>query len=151
MRKKVSLVTPSALTLSVPRSELCSYLRAAISEQRRIDATYASHEGSISSSQAAALSIEARPDKEADVRLVLPPEPQPGKGGKIKSGQRKHRHTTKAGLPSQIAISTDQAVRIPRQDYCIPSISSIQVTSHCCGSTLVDIGPPRPQSRVDHR
>lgn len=101
MRKKVSLKLLSILTMSVPRNELCSYLRAAISEQRRIDATYASHEGSISSSQAAALSIEARPDKEADVRLVLPPEPQPGKGGKIKSGQRKHRHTTKAGLPSQ--------------------------------------------------
>jgi translation initiation factor 2-alpha kinase 4 len=82
------------LTNAVPRGELCSYLRAAITEQRRIDATYASHEGSISSSQAAALSVETRPDKEADIKLILPPEPQPAKGGKFKP-QRKHRHTTK--------------------------------------------------------
>ena len=79
------------LTCAVPRGELCSYLRATIAEQRRIDATYASHEGSLSSSQAAAHAVEARPDRDYDIRLSLPAEPlQAVKGGKSKTN-RKHR------------------------------------------------------------
>jgi translation initiation factor 2-alpha kinase 4 len=77
----------------VPRADLCNYLRTAIAEQRRVDATYASAEGSIPSAQAAALSVEPR-EKEMELRLVLPPEPQSAKGTKGRP-VRKHRHTTR--------------------------------------------------------
>lgn len=78
--------------VSVPRNELCNHLRQAISEQRRVDASYASAEGSIPHAQAAAMSIEPRTD--VDIRLVLPPEPGTSKGTKGRP-VRKHRHVTK--------------------------------------------------------
>jgi hypothetical protein len=83
----------------VPRADLCNYLRTAIAEQRRVDATYASAEGSIPSAQAAALSVEPR-EKEMELRLVLPPEPQSAKGTKGRP-VRKHRHTTRVSPAKQ--------------------------------------------------
>jgi hypothetical protein len=102
-KKKVGNQGECKLTPSVPREELCAHLRAAIAEQKRIDATYASHEGSISSSQAAAMSIEARPAKAADIRLILPPD-EFGPKGKSRP-VKKNRHTTKVCLSSQSAAS----------------------------------------------
>jgi translation initiation factor 2-alpha kinase 4 len=82
----------------VPRGELCNYLRTAIAEQRRVDASYASAEGSIPSVQAGALPIEPKA-AEVDIRLVLPPEPQVAKGTKGRP-VRKHRHATKVSATS---------------------------------------------------
>ncbi|ORY27989.1 hypothetical protein BCR39DRAFT_588886 [Naematelia encephala] len=79
----------------VPRNELIVHLRQAITEQRRIDASYASAEGSIPSAQAAALSVEPSRGQDLDVRLVLPPEPIEKKGTKGRP-VRKHRHVTKS-------------------------------------------------------
>ena len=111
-RERRYVLAMRLVDIQVPRGELCSYLRAAITEQRRIDASYASLEGSISSSQAAALSVEARPDKDFDIRLILPPEPlQQVKGGKVKPN-RKHRHTTKVSSPSLAAGHTDDRLYI---------------------------------------
>ncbi|EAL17471.1 hypothetical protein CNBM1630 [Cryptococcus deneoformans B-3501A] len=65
-----------------------------ISDQRRIDASYASAEGSIPSAQAAALSVEPK-QAEVEIKLILPPEPISAKGTKGRP-VRKHRHGTKS-------------------------------------------------------
>ncbi|WVQ86282.1 hypothetical protein IAT38_008450 [Cryptococcus sp. DSM 104549] len=78
----------------VARNDLCNYLRIAISDQRRIDASYASAEGSIPSAQAAALSVEPK-QTDVEIKLVLPPEPVNSKGTKGRP-VRKHRHGTKS-------------------------------------------------------
>ncbi|KIY32862.1 PEK/GCN2 protein kinase [Cryptococcus gattii E566] len=64
-----------------------------ISDQRRIDASYATAEGSIPSAQAAALSVEPK-QAEVEIKLILPPEPMSAKGTKGRP-VRKHRHGTK--------------------------------------------------------
>ncbi|ODN77808.1 hypothetical protein L202_04931 [Cryptococcus amylolentus CBS 6039] len=78
----------------VPRHDLCNHLRIAIADQRRIDASYASAEGSIPSAQAAALSVEPN-QTEVEIKLILPPEPVVSKGSKGRP-VRKHRHGTKS-------------------------------------------------------
>ncbi|WVR08793.1 hypothetical protein IAU60_005851 [Kwoniella sp. DSM 27419] len=78
----------------VSRHDLCNHLRIAISDQRRIDASYASAEGSIPSAQAAAMSVEPK-QTEVDIKLVLPPEPMTAKGAKGRP-VRKFRHGTKS-------------------------------------------------------
>ncbi|KAK4689653.1 eukaryotic translation initiation factor 2-alpha kinase 4, partial [Tremellales sp. Uapishka_1] len=78
----------------VPRSELCNWLRMATAEQRRIDAGYASAEGSIPSVTAAALSVDPRAP-ELDIRIVLQPDNLVStKQMKVKP-VRKHRRNTK--------------------------------------------------------
>jgi translation initiation factor 2-alpha kinase 4 len=72
-----------------------------ITEQRRIDATYASMEGSISTSQAASLSVDPRLESKVDIRLILPPEPQFTKGTKGRP-IRKFRHGTKVSTITAI-------------------------------------------------
>lgn len=88
--------------MTVARTEICSWLRVAIADQRRVDAAYASAEGSIPSSQATALGIEALPH-DADIRLILPPEPVSRSRKVQREGpNRKHRHVTKViSLTSQ--------------------------------------------------
>ncbi|WWC92548.1 uncharacterized protein L201_007507 [Kwoniella dendrophila CBS 6074] len=78
----------------VSRHDLCNHLRIAISDQRRIDASYASAEGSIPSAQAAAMSVEPK-QAEVDIKLLLPPEPMTTKGTKGRP-IRKFRHGTKS-------------------------------------------------------
>ncbi|WVQ95416.1 hypothetical protein IAU59_002513 [Kwoniella sp. CBS 9459] len=78
----------------VSRHDLCNHLRIAIVEQRRIDASYASAEGSIPSAQAAAMALEPK-QAELDIKLVLPPEPMSSKGTKGRP-VRKFRHSTKS-------------------------------------------------------
>ncbi|WWC65005.1 uncharacterized protein I303_107619 [Kwoniella dejecticola CBS 10117] len=78
----------------VSRHDLCNHLRIAISDQRRIDASYASAEGSIPSAQAAAMSVEPK-QAEVDIKLLLPPEPMSSKGTKGRP-VRKFRHGTKS-------------------------------------------------------
>ncbi|KAL0241915.1 hypothetical protein I308_106089 [Cryptococcus tetragattii IND107] len=80
--------------VEVPRNDLCNHLRIVISDQRRIDASYATAEGSIPSAQAAALSVEPK-QTEVEIKLILPPEPMSAKGTKGRP-VRKHRHGTKS-------------------------------------------------------
>ncbi|OXG72558.1 eukaryotic translation initiation factor 2-alpha kinase [Cryptococcus neoformans Gb118] len=80
--------------VEVPRNDLCNHLRIVISDQRRIDASYATAEGSIPSAQAAALSVEPK-QAEVEIKLILPPEPMSAKGTKGRL-VRKHRHGTKS-------------------------------------------------------
>ncbi|ORX40873.1 kinase-like domain-containing protein [Kockovaella imperatae] len=106
----------------VLRAELCVYLRLAIAEQRRIDATYASAEGSMPSLQAAALAVDTR-SSDIDIRLVLPPEPNSAKGTKGRP-VRKHRHVTKTvyyDKASEFAESTRSTLPIVGVDLA-PSI-----------------------------
>lgn len=91
----------------VPRNELCAYLRQAITEQRRIDASYASAEGSILLAQAAAMSVEPRAD--VDIKLILPPEPNTAKGTKGRP-VRKHRHGTKVREQCSVYVQVDGVV-----------------------------------------
>ena len=77
----------------VPRNELVSYLREKISEQRRIDASYAS----VDQTGGTAYSVPSSGDQKAgetEIKLVLPPEPNSAKNTKGRP-VRKHRHTTK--------------------------------------------------------
>nr|ODN99778.1 PEK/GCN2 protein kinase [Cryptococcus depauperatus CBS 7855] len=78
----------------IPRHDLCNYLRIAISDQRRIDTSYVSAEGSIPSAQAATIPVEPK-QAEVDIKLILPPEPATAKGTKGRP-VRKHRHATKS-------------------------------------------------------
>ncbi|KAK8850742.1 hypothetical protein IAR55_004662 [Kwoniella newhampshirensis] len=105
----------------VPRNELCNHLRIAISDQRRIDASYASAEGSIPSAQAAAMSVEPK-QAEVDIKLVLPPEPVTSKGTKGRP-VRKHRHGTKSvyyDKASEFASQTHSTLPILGVDLTLP-------------------------------
>ncbi|RXK39365.1 PEK/GCN2 protein kinase [Tremella mesenterica] len=111
----------------IPRNELCTHLRMAIAEQRRIDATYASAEGSIPSAQAAALSVLVD-TKEVVIKLVLPPEPQSSKG-KSKP-VRKHRHVTKGvyyDKASEFSITTQSNLPILAVDLTPSFLSQLIV------------------------
>nr|XP_019050908.1 PEK/GCN2 protein kinase [Kwoniella bestiolae CBS 10118]OCF29838.1 PEK/GCN2 protein kinase [Kwoniella bestiolae CBS 10118] len=89
------LVIPKASkTIVKVRSILRKSEEEAISDQRRIDASYASAEGSIPSAQAAAMSVEPK-QAEVDIKLLLPPEPMSSKGTKGRP-VRKFRHGTKS-------------------------------------------------------
>nr|XP_019007722.1 PEK/GCN2 protein kinase [Kwoniella pini CBS 10737]OCF46503.1 PEK/GCN2 protein kinase [Kwoniella pini CBS 10737] len=89
------LVIPKASkTVVKVRSILRKSEEEAISDQRRIDASYASAEGSMPSAQAAAMSVEPK-QAEVDIKLLLPPEPMSAKGTKGRP-VRKFRHGTKS-------------------------------------------------------
>ncbi|KAL7420933.1 eukaryotic translation initiation factor 2-alpha kinase [Cryptotrichosporon argae] len=82
----------------VARSDLTTYLRAAIAEQRRVDATYAAAESASALGAAATAGGGADPSKQpgaANIKLVLPPEPVNFKPGQ-KKPVRKFRHVTKS-------------------------------------------------------
>lgn len=83
------------LIYTVPRNELVSYLRQAISEQRRIDANYASVEPIAGSSLFSTALSGPQRSGDVEIKLVLPPEPTSSKGRVQGKQVRKHRHTTK--------------------------------------------------------
>ena len=130
--------TLGMLTLTkVSRNDLCTHLRTLITEQKRIDATYASAEGSIPSSQAAVHSVEPRPEHKVDIRLILPPEPQSAKGSKNRP-VRKHRHGTKvshtprtrrafAAYPPSISHTTTSPIQIRRLTRCVSELMWLTV------------------------
>lgn len=80
---------------SVAVSELSDYLRNAITEQRRIDSSYADGLPFNQKDTMSKAPVEAASKPDAEIKLVLPPEPltsRPVKGKPV----RKHRHVTKA-------------------------------------------------------
>ncbi|KAI9637172.1 kinase-like domain-containing protein [Dioszegia hungarica] len=91
---KVRPILKKGAEQDVPRNELVSYLREKVSEQRRIDASYAS----VDQTGGTAYSVPSSGDQKAgetEIKLVLPPEPNSAKNTKGRP-VRKHRHTTKS-------------------------------------------------------
>lgn len=83
---------PKLTTVAV--SELSDYLRSAITEQRRIDSSYADGVPLHQKDTLSKAPAEAASKSDVDIKLVLPPEPftsRPVKGKPV----RKHRHVTK--------------------------------------------------------
>ncbi|WRT70924.1 uncharacterized protein IL334_007923 [Kwoniella shivajii] len=107
----------------VSRNDLCNHLRIAISDQRRIDASYASAEGSIPSAQAASMSVDPK-QAEVDIKLLLPPEPVTSKGSKGRP-IRKFRHGTKSVYyekASDFASQTNSTLPILGVDLPLPML-----------------------------
>ena len=93
LRVKVKNVLKGGKETEYARPELCSELKQAISEQRRIDASHAEARGSIPLAQHNLASVfpgnigeVGKVGREADVRLVLPLEPWKDKS---KKGEKK--------------------------------------------------------------
>lgn len=80
---------------AVAVTELSDYLRSAITEQRRIDSSYADGLPLQQKDVLSKAPSEVASKLDAEIKLVLPPEPltsRPVKGKPV----RKHRHVTKA-------------------------------------------------------
>ncbi|OCF45594.1 PEK/GCN2 protein kinase [Kwoniella heveanensis CBS 569] len=119
----------------VSRQDLCNHLRVAIIEQRRIDASYASAEGSIPSAQAAGMFGESK-QAEMEIKLILPPEPMSSKGTKGRP-VRKFRHGTKVS-------NAPQRQQDPHLADIIRSIKSVYYDKAQTGSKLPILGVDLP-------